>query len=406
MKQKKILCLALALCLLVGLVCSSSVLPAGANDSYAALSYESAGINQDVVDASLMSMGDSTRLAAVMKRAAAGEEITIGFIGGSITYGSGVIDKGGTANDRFSNLVQAWFADRFPQATVNLVNCALPETGSLMGQFRVEDELLQYNPDLVVIEFAVNDGGSYGNRESTEALIRACMDRENDPAVMMLMMATGSGWNSQTDKAINGSYYNLPMVSFKNGIDKVVELGLGTRKDFDSDGTHPNIKGHAATALFMINWLEKVYADYETINTDTIPALPDPMFDEDLKHVEVFGNTNITPVSKGSFVETNNASIYSYFKNGWQVTDGGKEAITFEVEAKRVYVASLLGPTHDGTALVTVNGAPVATWNGYHSYRKQANTLVFESDTTKKVQITVQVVEGSTFVLSGLWVAY
>ena len=402
--KKKILSVVLALCLVIGVICGFSLTSATANDAYENLSLESVGITQESVDASLMSMGDSSRMAKVMQRAAAGETITIGFIGGSITYGSGVRDKGYTVNERFSDLTLAWFEDRFPTATFELVNCALPETGSLIGNFRYESDLLQYEPDVIVIEFAVNDGAAYSTRETYEALLRKALAMENDPAVMMLMMCTGSGWNSQDNQAVLGTYYNLPMVSFKNGIDKAVALGA-TRKDFDADGTHPNVKGHAATALYIINWLEAVYADYESIDT-TVDPMPDPLVSEDLKYVNTLTSANFTPTTLGSFAVANDCSIYAPFKNGWSVKNGGTEAFSFEVEAKRVYLPILLGPDHDGTILVTVNGVPAGIYGGYHSYKKQSSPLIFESETTEKVQVGVQLISGNQYVLSGIWTAY
>jgi len=406
MKQKKILCIALSLCLLVGLVCSSSIAPAGANDSYDSLTVESTGLTQDCVDASLMSMGNSARIANVMKRAANGEEITLGFIGGSITWGAGCIDGGGTVDDRFSNLVQAWFQDRFPDATVNLVNCGIPSTGSLIGNFRYEDDLMQYEPDLIVIEYAVNDGsGSYAWQEATESLIRRAFSKPNDPAVMMFMMCTGQGWTSQTDKEIIGNYYGVPMVSYKNGIYYAIDNGIAEMSQFDGDGTHPSVNGNHAAALFIIHWLEEVYKIYTTVDT-TIPAMPDPMYGEDLMYTERLTSENFDPTTLGSFVESDKAGQFDCFMKGWQITDGGQEPMVFEVEATRIYLPYYRHMFNDGTVLVSINGVPTATLSGNATSYETYIPLVYESDVCKRVQVTIQLIDGNSFQLSNIWVAH
>ena len=405
-KMKRILGLVLTVCFAVGLMAGFTASPASAL-TYENLSFANVGITQAVADASLLSMGDSTRMARVMAKAAAGQEITIAFIGGSITYGSGVRESG-SLDERFSNLVYGWFQETFPNATINHINCGVPETGSLIGVFRAEDAMWQYEPDLVVIEFAVNDAAAWSTSESTEALVRTALAMDNDPAVMLLMMCTGSGWNSQEAKAEIGYHYGLPMVSWADGIQYCVDHGIATRKSFDADGTHPNAKGNAACALFIINWLETVYANYASTAQNAVPPIASVMFSDDLSHVAARYNFNFTPTNLGSWNECSDASKYSEFSQGWKITNGGTEAMTFEVEAKRIYIPYMLGPTYDGKVGVSINGVPTAylTSSGGNAYNKQGFAEVMDLDTTKRVSVSIQMVAGTRFAISGIWLAY
>ncbi|MCI9342235.1 MAG: SGNH/GDSL hydrolase family protein [Lachnospiraceae bacterium] len=58
------------------------------------------------------------KLAACMVRARRGEELTIGFLGGSITQGSLASAKDKTYTYR----VVQWWSDTFPQAEFHVVN--------------------------------------------------------------------------------------------------------------------------------------------------------------------------------------------------------------------------------------------------------------------------------------------
>ena len=48
---------------------------------------------------------------------------------------------------------------RFPASRVETINAGIPATGSDFGAQRVDRDVLVHRPDVVFIEFAVNDAG-------------------------------------------------------------------------------------------------------------------------------------------------------------------------------------------------------------------------------------------------------
>lgn len=82
-------------------------------------------------------------------RAKAGGELRIGYLGGSITAAAGWRPKS-----------LAWMQKEYPAAKLSEINAAIGGTGSDLGVFRVGQDVLQHKPDLVFVEFAVNDGGA------------------------------------------------------------------------------------------------------------------------------------------------------------------------------------------------------------------------------------------------------
>jgi len=364
-------------------------------------------LNQECLDASQMYQGDITRMANVMRKAERGEDITIAFIGGSITYGSGMIDRDGSVMDRFSEHIQAWFREKYPDTICRMVNAGLPATGSMIGVFRADEEVFSHKPDLLVIEYAVNEGSAYGCQETTEALIRKTVAANPDAAVMFLFMATngGAGWSDPDGKYELAQYYGLPCVSWKNGVNKAFDLGLATKEDFDADGTHPNKNGHAAMSKFIIRYLDTVYAQLDSAPTEN-PPLREPKYTTDFDYTKHLSSVNFKPDSFGNFEISDAACMYAQFKNGWTSSENG-DAFTFECEAKRLLIPYQKTTDNDGVAMVKVNGVPVAMLCAKsESGSSLSSALVFQSETTKKIKVEIEHVSGGQFTLSGLWLAY
>lgn len=81
-----------------------------------------------------------------------GEEISIVFLGGSVTdAGIGYLGYSG-----WRDIVTSWFKDRYP-GKIKDFNAGIPGTGSTKGLERFDSDVLARDPDLVFVEFAVND---------------------------------------------------------------------------------------------------------------------------------------------------------------------------------------------------------------------------------------------------------
>ena len=100
-----------------------------------------------------MRAANYSRLKKLLRRAAQGEELTIGFLGGSITQGS----LSSTPETCYAYRVYQWFVRTFPQATFHYVNGGIGGTDSFYGVSRAVTDVLMYQPDFVVVDFSVND---------------------------------------------------------------------------------------------------------------------------------------------------------------------------------------------------------------------------------------------------------
>ncbi|MBE6570633.1 MAG: SGNH/GDSL hydrolase family protein [Ruminococcaceae bacterium] len=124
------------------------------------------------------------------------KELKVAYFGGSVTNGSG-------KSDCWRALIGQWLIDNFPEAKVTNVNRACGESGTYLGTFRLQGDVIAIKPDLVFLEYSINDkyyGSSYANAASQyETIVREIKQAlpETD-IVTVLVSDTGTfGVNKQ-----------------------------------------------------------------------------------------------------------------------------------------------------------------------------------------------------------------
>ena len=197
--------------------------------------------------------GNNLRLKRVIERTRTGEQITIGTVGGSVT-------EGGAA----SSYEESWpvrFAAQFGEtygteggANVTLVNAGVAGTASPFGYMRYGRDVLSRvpesdpdgYPDIVVIEYAVNDWGEPTGCRCYESMVKEILSHPNEPAVILMFAVRDDGWNLQNELRKIGERYGLLMVSMKG-----IYRHLGEdfpKKEYFKDEYHPNSDGHRMMA--------------------------------------------------------------------------------------------------------------------------------------------------------------
>ncbi len=89
------------------------------------------------------------------RRAQAGETLSVVFFGGSLTYGANASDPWLTS---YRGLMAQYLKNKYPKARFEIHDAAIGGVGSQLGLFRLERDVLAHKPDLVFLDFTVNDG--------------------------------------------------------------------------------------------------------------------------------------------------------------------------------------------------------------------------------------------------------
>lgn len=185
-----------------------------------------------------------------------GAEIRVAYLGGSITAAPGW---------RVKSL--AWLQERFPKQKMVEINAAIGGTGSDLGVFRHGQDVLRHRPDLLFVEFAVNDGGAAPERihQAMEGIVRQTWAA--DPSTDIVFVYTISqpfledlqaGKFSRAASAMEevADHYGIPSIHLGMEVAALEKSGFlifkgekspqaGTKRVFSTDGVHPLVEtGH------------------------------------------------------------------------------------------------------------------------------------------------------------------
>lgn len=292
--------------------------------------------HRDMVERSFVQYGNTYRLNQKFTKALNGEKVTVAYLGGSITEGIGGTSDTCYAKLSFDALAERWGAEE----NMEYVNAGVSGTPSILGNLRVQKDVLDYNADIVFIEFAVNDGMETLYKESYESLVRTVLSQENEPAVILLFTVTKTGHTCQEHMKQIGEQYQLPMISVPDAIQPEIEAGRMTWADYSDDEAHPNAEGHKLVAEFISHYFDKLDARSFVDPSYEMPIVPkfgNPYENAFLAEADYDNsNENLQIGDTGSFsVEARR--IADFEKGAWVYSGEGTEPLKMTVRGNSIF---------------------------------------------------------------------
>lgn len=354
-----------------------------------------------------MSLGNNRRLKAVIKRAQAGEQITVASIGGSITEGAGALRyKQCYAYQTYESFKNAYGAG--DGSNVHFVNAGVGGTPSTFGLLRYQRDIVSRVtdddglPDIVLVEYAVNDGEEPTQHGCYESLVKQILQQPNQPVVILVFAVFPTGYTLQEELKKVGSTYDLMMVSTKNGAFPLVG-DKWTSEEFFYDIYHPTTLGHKVMADCIFHTIKAAAEQPEAkedINLDVPPAYGTGYIG--LKTIFKDSHEEKIRLSFGGFCGDDEHSYRNlpigtvYAKNFYHTAEYGKESLTFEAVCKNFLLAyRSVNDESYGKIEVWVDGRKVKTINGNTgSWGQSVTDLIFAEDTAAKHTIEIRMAPG------------
>lgn len=352
----------------------------------------SAGLTEAMYERALLNEGDLTRLAAAMKKAENGEPITVGVIGGSITQGTAASNSALC----YASLFFQWWQEKFPECEINTVNAGIGGTNSYLGVNRVDDQLLSADPDVVIVEFSVNDTDKVMNKYSYDSLVRKILSYKTDPAVILLFTTQEDGTSLQDVHKEIGAAYDLPMLSYREVVYPEVAAGTLAWSDISPDNIHPNDQGHSLIGQLLSRYLDSVYDKKDTI-TEEPTAFDMAGYTSDYyKNAKMYFPSTLETTLEGFEVGTN--TVYpDKFPENWVSAGGGTMTFTADFRTMGLfYLCTTDGKGGqfdvyvDGERRGSINSDFSGGWGNYG-----ATDAIFTSNTVETHTVEIKAVEGS-----------
>ena len=237
---------------------------------------------QKMIGKSLMQKGNVHRIKAALEKARRGEHVEVAFIGGSITQGAGAtpINVNCYAYNAFKGFCD--IAGRGYENNIGYTKAGVGGTPSEVGILRYENDVTdngKKSPDLVVVEFAVNDAGDETEGEFFDSLVRKIYNSPQKPAVILLYAVFVDGYNLQDRLKCVGEAYDLPMVSIKDAVYEQFYLnpedgGVVSKNRYFYDMFHPTNVGHRIMADGLINLFKIADASEDMADRDITGIKP------------------------------------------------------------------------------------------------------------------------------------
>ena len=344
-------------------------------------------------------------LGNVLAKLAAGKEVCIAYFGGSITAANGWRPK-----------TTAWFQQQFPKATIREIHAAIGGTGSELGVFRYQQDVLAHKPDLVFVEFSVNDGGA-----SPEPIYRAMegIVRQTwraDPAIDLCFVYTFRvGYEKELDQGLCppatsahehvAAHYGIPSINValrvtqmaREGkliykVDKNDKSPQGNGKlIFSNDGVHPLDAGHEVYLQVIRETVVAMQAQSKAGAHELKTAM----------RADNWERAKLVPLNEkmlhGSWHKMDDKQgLGKSFGNRlpaiWEGSTPG-DRIEFRFKGTMIGIYDLVGP--DGGQLVCtvdgVRGRPRPRFDSYCSYHRLAALKVADGLEDKEHKVALEI---------------
>lgn len=352
-------------------------------------------------------------LANFFAKAKAGGKVTVAYFGGSITAANG-----------WRPQTTAWLKTRYPKAEFIEINAAIGGTGSDLGVYRLGRDVLEHRPDLVFVEFAVNDGGAAPQQiyRCMEGIVRQI--RKADPATeicfvytmhdgMLKDLSAGRLPRSASAMEFIADHYGIPSIHLAQEPARLIDAGLwvfsspkpeapadpekGTpaRPAFAPDSCHPFAEtGHR----LYTEAIARSFESMEGQGTASPYSVPAPFTADNHEGARLIPLTEAMLGEGWQKLDPQNDSIARNFAKRlsplWRAEKAGT-SLTFAFHGCAAAVYDLLGP--DGGELeVIVDDQParsVKRFDAYCTYHRLGTTSLLSEKEARDHTVTVRLTD-------------
>lgn len=332
------------------------------------------------------------------------KKLNVVYLGGSVTNGTG-----GTGGYCWRSATTEWLKTNFPNAEITDTNAGWGGTGSYWGFFRMDESVLPKNPDLVFVEFAINDAyaGHDGTKAATymEGIVNKIREK-NDKCDIVFILVTDNNGSGRLGKEYEqllahkevAAHYGIPTINV--GFALVEEMNK-TGKPWEyyvTDIVHPNNEGYKVYADCIAKELKAWLVSSPDKSGSSAHEMPAnalvsnrPVSSEIVKAEALTNHSGfVTSNSKANAVAHVGQTLY------------GAEGAVIEFEFEGRGLGMLVDGSKSPIALITVDNETPFT----KKFRENIyEDTLLENLNYGKHTVKIEIISGSKIVVGGFLVA-
>jgi lysophospholipase L1-like esterase len=305
-------------------------------------------------------------LANSNKKLQSGEDFMIVYMGGSITQ-AGTTKTNDYDQPGYRDYITQWFREKHPESKITDHHAAIAGTGSEFGVLRLSQHVLIHNPDLVFVEFAVNDGGDgVSIMRCMEGVVRQIWTQNPMTDIFFLYALSHDMFYSFAKETVPVSIAAHEQVAAHYGIPSAnFALALYNRHisddlpwaDYFLDHAHPTNLGNQCYAKLAADALEGLLK-----GTPAPHRLPDPIAS---RFISKAGMTYLKDIPHAGWDEEEVG--YWGYDLTWIASDKPGNALSFAFKGNLIGVFWNVA-ADTGDVLYSIDGGPwrrSPTWDGW-----------------------------------------
>lgn len=213
---------------------------------------------------SVINIADGQVLARIMRQ----DTVKLAFLGASISIGYHASPNG--YGKCFPDFLEEYFHTAGKQ--VEAVNMAVSGTNCLTGMMITQLLVKEQQPDIVFVEYSINEESHPIGLEKYESLLRMLLSLEKRPVVIPVSVFNRDGYSCEEYMLPFAKMYGNPMVGLKHSLYPLIQSGELPMNVYTEDEGHPHVDGHEFIARAIWLAIQRSIED----SASTLP-MPDPM---------------------------------------------------------------------------------------------------------------------------------
>jgi lysophospholipase L1-like esterase len=352
--------------------------------------------DSNAINRSVIIKGSQSRFTAFFNKILSGQEVFIGHIGGSITAGAGA-----SSQDKcFANLLAQFLRTMFVNAHINVINAGIGLTNTRFGCSRIQEDLLDKKPDIVIAEFAVNDNpfDTFTTTAAMEGIVRQCLRKADLPVILFnTFNSIGDSANQELFKRVS-ERYNVPMISYRNAIWPLIQENKIQWASLVADAIHPNNTGHFLCGYLLYRFLKNSYA-----SIDTSAAQSETLSEYCM--TDLYENANIYHSSDSMIKERGNCWQKEIRELGRvkYFSQRQSDSIKFETDVQELVIGFHYAKNMDSKIQITVNGESIDTlsnfWENGNDYGFLGLYRIFLTKSPSQQNVSIRHLDDNMFLI-------